>query len=265
MKIRNKIVVVTGASSGIGRVTALALAKRGAKVWAVARDMQRLEALAAEHDGITPMRCDVSSNDDRAALIAAAGPVDILVNNAGLGYSGLVEIMPAFEVRRLFEINVLGLIDLTQRVLPGMLARKKGHIVNVSSVAGYVSSPPLTVYAATKFAVTGFTDGLRREMAGRGVGVALINPGPVNTEWGPRSMGYLPLEGSTPLKGTVGVPAWTVSNAIIHSIWMSGVPGWETIAVPRLAGLVRLGTIPAVTRLVDLSAFASRGVGRTTP
>ena len=257
VRIRQKTIIVTGASSGIGRATALLLARRGATVWAVARDMKRLEALAAEHERITPFRCDVSSNDDRAALVAAAGAVDVLVNNAGLGYSGLVETMPAFEVRRLFEINVLGLIDLTQRVLPGMLARKRGHIVNVSSVAGYVSSPPLTVYAATKFAVNGFTDGLRRELAGRGVGVALINPGPVNTEWGPRSMGYLPVEGSAQVKGT-GVPAWTVSHAIARSITFSKVPGWQTIAVPRVAGLVRLATIPVVTRLVDASAFASR-------
>lgn len=232
-------------------------------MWAVARDLKRLEALAAEQERITPFRCDVSSNDDRDALVAAAGEVDVLVNNAGLGYSGLVETMPAFEVRRLFEINVLGLIDLTQRVLPGMLSRRRGHIVNVSSVAGYVSSPPFTVYAATKFAVNGFTDGLRRELAGRGVGVTLINPGPVRTEWGPRSMGYLPIEGSAEVKGA-GVPAWTVSHAIAHSITMSGVPGWETIAVPRVAGLVRLATIPIVTRLVDASAFASRQVGRTT-
>lgn len=240
-------------------MTALLLARKGATVWAVARDLKRLEVLAAEHERITPWRCDVSSNDDRAALVDAAGPVDILVNNAGLGYSGLVETMPAFEVRRLFEINVLGLIDLTQRVLPGMLERRRGHIVNVSSIAGYVSSPPLTVYAATKFAVNGFTDGLRRELAGRGVGVTLINPGPVNTEWGPRSAGYLPLEGAPEVKGR-GVPAWTVSHAIARSITMGAIPGWQTVAVPRVAGLVRLVTIPVVTRLVDASAFASRRV-----
>jgi len=264
VRIRQKTIVVTGASSGIGRHTALLLARKGASVWAVARDMKRLEALAAQQDRITPFRCDVSSDADRAALVEAAGPVDVLVNNAGLGYSGMVETMPAFEVRRLFEINVLGVIDLTQRVLPGMLARKRGHIVNVSSVAGYVATPPLTVYAATKFAVNGFTDGLRRELAGRGVSVALINPGPVNTEWGPRSMGYLPVEGAPEVKG-VGVPAWTVSHAIARSITLAAVPGWDTIAVPRVAGLVRLITIPILTRLVDGSAFASRTITRSNP
>jgi len=228
----------------------------------VARDLARLESLAAEAENVTPFRCDVSVDSDRDALVAAVGSVDVLVNNAGLGYSGLVEAMGPTDVRRLFEINVLGLIDLTMRVLPGMLDRRRGHIVNVASIAGYISSPPLTVYSATKFAVQGFTDGLRRELIGRGVGVTLINPGPVNTEWGPRSMGYEPLEGSAPLKGTVGVPAWAVSHAIARGILMGAFPGYQTIAVPRVAGLTRLGAIPGIARLVDVGALGGRTIGR---
>ncbi|MGH8921743.1 MAG: SDR family NAD(P)-dependent oxidoreductase, partial [Actinomycetes bacterium] len=108
MRIRGSTVVVTGASSGIGRDAAARLAARGAKVWAVARNRPRLEDLAAHHPGITPFPADVSVEADRAALVeavAAAGPVDVLVNNAGLGWSGLIQDMPADEVRKLFEVN----------------------------------------------------------------------------------------------------------------------------------------------------------------
>src|SRR5215210_763235 len=171
MELTDTRVLVTGASTGIGHVTALRLADRGARVWAAARDEQRLKSLAAEHPAIVPVPADVARDTDRAALVEACEPVDVLINNAGLGWKGLVEDMTPAEVRQLFDVNVLALIDLTQRVLPGMLERGRGHIVNVGSIAGYVAAPGETVYCATKFAVQGFTDGLRREVAGRGVDV----------------------------------------------------------------------------------------------
>jgi short-subunit dehydrogenase len=169
MELDGTRVVVTGASTGIGRVTALRVARKGARVWAAARDEGRLEALAGEHAGIVPVPSDVADDADRAALVKEAEPVDVLVNNAGIGWNGVVESMPPEKVRQLFDVNVLALIDLTQRVLPGMLERRRGHIVNVGSMAGYVAAPGETVYSATKFAVQGFTDGLRREVARRGV------------------------------------------------------------------------------------------------
>src|SRR5215216_5156255 len=176
-------VIVTGASTGIGRVTALRLAGQGARVWAAARDERRLESLAAEHPGITAVPADVADDADRATLVKQCDPVDVLVNNAGIGWKGVVEAMPPDKVRELFDVNVLALIDLTQRVLPGMLERHHGHVVNVGSIAGYVSAPGETVYCATKFAVQGFTDGLRREVVRRGVDVTLIAPGPIKTEF----------------------------------------------------------------------------------
>ena len=146
-------VIVTGASTGIGRVTALRLARRGARVFAAARDERRLQALAAEHPEIVAAPCDVADDADRAALVKQCGPVDVLVNNAGVGWQGVVEAMPSDKVRQLFEVNVLALIDLTQRVLPGMLERRLGHIVNVGSIAGYVASParPSTARRSTRY------------------------------------------------------------------------------------------------------------------
>ena len=250
--MRDSRVLVTGASSGIGRETAVALASRGARVLAVARSADELQELEAEHPGITAHPADVTVEADRAGVVEAAGPVDVLVNNAGRGWTGIVEDMAFDEVRSLFELNVLALIDLTQRVLPQMLARRSGQIVNVASIAGYVAAPPLTVYSATKFAVQGFTDGLRREVSGRGVEVTLINPGPVNTRFFARSTREQ--TGTDAAAPAFSVPAWTVANAIVRSIERAALPGYDTVAVPRVAGFSRLATLPGASFLIDAGA-----------
>jgi uncharacterized protein len=261
MRVQDRAVIVTGASSGIGRETALLLAKRGARVWAVGRNEARLKEVADTDPRIQPFVADVKDDDDRARLVGAVDEVDILINNAGLGWTGTVEEMPAADVRNLFETNVLALIDLTQRVLPGMLQRKRGHIVNVASIGGYVSTPPFTVYCATKFAVQGFTDGLRRETLGRGVDVTLVNPGPINT----RFLGRANVGDTSEVEAhsTPGVPAWVVARAIARAIRFGGVPGYDTVAVPRLVGVARLGAAPGVSMLLDAGARLTRGVDLT--
>ncbi|MGH9062903.1 MAG: SDR family NAD(P)-dependent oxidoreductase [Acidimicrobiales bacterium] len=260
MRIKGSTIVVTGASSGIGRDTAVRLAGRGARVWAVARNRERLDSLVAGSDGITAFRADLSVDADRAALVeavSAEGPLDVLVNNAGLGWMGLIAGMPAEDVRQLFEVNVIGLIDLTQRVLPAMLERRRGHIVNVGSVAGWVAVPPISVYSATKFAVVGFSEALRREVQGLGVTVCLVNPGPLDTEFEARAQGLA--DGTGPLLRASGLMRGSLAaRAIVRSIRFAGVPGWGTIAVPRLMGLGRLGSLPVVDRLVDVGALVSR-------
>src|SRR3981189_679481 len=138
MELDGTRVIVTGASTGIGRVTALRPPGQGARVFPAARDERRLDALAAEHPEIVSAPCDVADDADRAALVKQCDPGDVPVNTAGVGGQGVVEPMPPEKVRQLFEVNVLALIDLTQRVLPGMLERRCGHIVNVGSIAGYV-------------------------------------------------------------------------------------------------------------------------------
>ena len=247
-------VIVTGASTGIGRVTALRLARRGARIFAAARDERRLEALAAEHPEIVAAPCDVADEADRATLVKQSEPVDVLVNNAGLGWKGMVEDMPPDKVRQLFDVNVLALIDLTQRVLPGMLERGRGHVVNVGSIAGYVSAPGETVYCATKFAVQGFTDGLRREVVRRGVDVTLIAPGPIKTEFMARIRTGEPA--GQPGALDYGLPPESVAKAIERALTRTRVPGYRTITVPRIGGFSRLGAAPGLARATDL---ATRG------
>ena len=258
MHLRGLTVVLTGASSGIGRASALLLASRGARVWAVARSEGPLDELAAEHPGITPLVADVAVDDDRAAVVEKAGRVDVLVNNAGIGWLGAVAEMPPDQVRKLFEVNVLGLIDLTQRVLPGMLERRRGHVVNVASVASWVAVPPLTVYSATKFAVQGFSEGLRREVAGAGVRVSTVNPGPVATRFGPRARDEdRPTEGMG--EGLMpGVPVSLAARAVVRAIRMGGIPGYATIAVPRVVGLSRVGALPGARLVVDAGTALTR-------
>ena len=265
MRIADRVIVVTGASSGIGWATALHLAGRGARVIAAARNESRLAQLAAAADkaghGLTTLRCDVNVEDDRVALVAAAddaGGADVIVNNAGLGWMGIVERMPAEDVRTLFETNVLSLIDLTQKVVPGMLDRGRGHVVNIASAISWVSFPPYTVYAATKWAVQGFTEGLRREVIGRGVTAATINPGPIATEFFDRSAGATGGDGSP----TVGPGTGFVARAVTRSIRLRHVPGYQVIAVPRVVGLTRVAGLPVIGRAVDVATLPNRLFGR---
>ena len=259
MQLRDLSVVVTGASSGIGRAAAVLLAGKGARVWAVARSEGPLDELAAGHPGITPVVADVAVDEDRAAVVEQAGAVDVLVNNAGIGWLGNVEDMPPEQVRKLFDINVLGLVDLTQRVLPGMLERGRGHVVNVASVASWIAVPPLTVYSATKFAVQGFSEGLRREVAGRGVAVTTVNPGPVATRFGHRARSEDPLTERMGAGLMPGVPVSLAARAVVRAIRMGGAPGYATISVPRVAGLARLAALPGARLVVDAGAALTRG------
>jgi short-subunit dehydrogenase len=226
-------------------------------VWAVARSERALNDLAARQSGITPFVADVSDPEGRAALVEAAGEVDILVNNAGVGWGGLVENMPAESVRQLFEVNVLALIDLTQRVLPGMLQRSRGHLVNVASVASWVATPGLSVYSSTKFAVQGFSDGLRRELLGRGVAVTTINPGPVATRFASRGDENRPTDqiGDDRMPG---VPASTVADEIVRAVQFDGLPPYDVVPVPRSLEGVRLASLPGASTMMDAAAMLAR-------
>lgn len=271
MKLQGTRALVTGASMGIGAATARRLAKAGVEVVAVARNEERLRGLSTALPGtaapITPLAADLLKAEERARVIEQAGDVDILVNNAGLGTMGLVEQMSADEVRHLFELNVIALIDLTQLVLPAMLAREHGHISNIGSVISHFAAPPLTVYAATKFAVEGFTDGLRREVASSGVGVSLIQPGPVRTGFWERAESGDRTDVAD--KGGVGIPAEWVAAAIERAVRNDHRPGYATVGVPRAVGLGRLADIPTVSWILDQgSRFAPRsipGMGQRAP
>jgi NAD(P)-dependent dehydrogenase (short-subunit alcohol dehydrogenase family) len=258
--LRGRVVVLTGASAGIGRDTAVRLAARGAVVVGAARDLARLESLAADAPGVEPVRCDVSVAADREALVAGVlerhGRIDALVNNAGLGWEGLVEQMPAEKVEQLWAVNVVGLVELCRLVLPSMLAARSGDIVNISSMAGHATFPPFSVYCATKAAVNGFTESLRREVRFRGVRVHLILPGPIETEWLPRSQGFEPLPGSAENRFGGFSPIW-VARAIERCLTRPGPP--RTASVPRVLGAGRVLHLYGVRQAADvLTAFGAR-------
>lgn len=190
-RLQGKVALVTGASAGIGEAAALALAEEGASVVVTARRVERLEALAerirALGSDALPYAADVASLEDVRSLTDAAlerfGRIDILVNNAGL-----MPLSPLSEVRvdewtRMIDVNVKGVLHCISTVLPGMMERKSGHIVNVGSLAGRRPFPGGTVYSATKFAVRSLSWGMHLELgAAHGIRVTDIQPGFVSTE-----------------------------------------------------------------------------------
>lgn len=188
--LKDRIALVTGASSGIGEATALALAEQGAKVAIAARRKDRLDQLAAKLAalGAEPLVlvADIASEAEAQRVVKEAeahyGRLDILVNNAGVMYLEPVAEADLGRWRHMLELNVLSMIASTQAVLAGMRARREGHIVNISSVAGRVANPNAAAYAATKFGVVGFSESLRREVYKDNIRVSVIEPGMVDTE-----------------------------------------------------------------------------------
>lgn len=190
MDLEGKVAAITGASSGIGEATALALAAAGASVALTARRADRLEELVGrirdEGGTAVALPADIANEDQARAFIAHAyehlGRLDVLVNNAGLMLLGPVEGAETEQWRRMIDVNVLGLLYCTHAALPVMRAQGGGHIVNVSSVAGRRAGFGAAVYNLTKFGVCGFSEALRQEALHAAVRVTLIEPGYVETE-----------------------------------------------------------------------------------
>ncbi|HEY9023662.1 MAG TPA: oxidoreductase [Burkholderiaceae bacterium] len=178
---------VTGAARGIGlRIVEAALAA-GDAVVATSRDAASLRERFAGNDALLPVPLDVTDEKQAAAAVAAAldrfGRIDVLVNNAGFGLLGAVEEASADEVRRLYETNVFGLLNVTRAALPSMRERRRGHVLNISSVGGYQSGAGFGVYCSTKFAVEGLSEALHAELAPLGVHVTVVEPGYFRTEF----------------------------------------------------------------------------------
>ncbi len=184
---------ITGCSTGFGRAIALAALERGDNVVATARDSASLRELSAAHPGrVLPLDLDVTDAERVRSAVAQAierfGAIDVLVNNAGYGYRSAVEEADPADVAELFDTNLFGPIELIKSVLPGMRARRSGAIVNISSVAAVFSFPGSGYYSATKFALEGLSEGLRKEVEPLGIRVLLVEPGAFRTDFAGRSL-----------------------------------------------------------------------------
>ena len=185
--------LITGCSTGFGRELARAVLDRGHRAVVTARNPESIRDLAAGRpaDQVHVQQLDVTDQSEVLAVVQAAeeifGGVDVLVNNAGIGYFGAIEESDEAEVRRMFEINVWGLSAMTRAVLPGMRRRRRGHIINISSIGGLRAFPAVGYYNATKFAVVGFSDALSQEVAPLGIKVTVVEPSGFRTDWAGRS------------------------------------------------------------------------------
>lgn len=184
--------LITGCSTGFGRELAKAVLARGYRAVVTARNPEQVADIATGHaDRALVTRLDVTDPTQVTESVrqaeASFGSIDVLVNNAGIGYFGAVEESEEAEVRRMFEINFFGLAQMIHAVLAGMRKRRRGHIVNISSIGGLTTFPSVVYYNATKFAVEGLSEGLAQEVAPLGIRVTLVEPSGFRTDWAGRS------------------------------------------------------------------------------
>ncbi|SHF38704.1 hypothetical protein SAMN05443144_10828 [Fodinibius roseus] len=191
MKIRRKLVVITGASRGIGKAVALNLAKKGARVILVARDRDKLREAANEimnrNGEAHALICDVADGEMVRRIcreiVKLYGNPDILINSAGFGVWKPFMDITEEEHRQMMDVNYWGTYYFIRELLPSMIEKKSGKIVNISSGSGKFALPVTSGYSASKFAVVGLSEALHRELLGTGVGVSCLNPGSVKTDF----------------------------------------------------------------------------------
>jgi short-subunit dehydrogenase len=187
-ELKGKIIAITGASSGIGEVMAREFANAGAVPVLLARSIDKLEAIAKTLPGKQAFyRMDVRSDEQVTETVRQIaetfGRIDVWINNAGYGVFEKLQDASMDTLQDMMDVNYLGTARCTKAVLPFMLSAGAGHIVNVASMAGKIGTPKATAYSATKHAVLGFTNSLRMELAGTGIQVTAVNPGPIATSF----------------------------------------------------------------------------------
>jgi short-subunit dehydrogenase len=243
------IVVITGASSGVGKETAFLLAGSGAMTVLLARNQGKLKSVAAaiEQKGgrAVTFTADISDAEQVASvfgkIIARFGKIDILVNCAGFGVFERVDEMDLETIRKMFGVNVVGLIACTKAVLPQMIRQHSGQIVNIASIAGKIATMHSAVYSATKHAVIGFSNGLRLDLKNTGVSVTVVNPGPIRTPFFKTadpdghytaSVGRFMMDPS--FVAAKVIRAIRIKKREINLPWYMGFGGWLYQLCPRL-------------------------------
>jgi short-subunit dehydrogenase len=234
MRIQGRVVLITGASEGIGAATAREFEKRGARLSLIARTAEKLVKVG----GPDTLRTtgDITSEEMRRNLVertmAHFGDIDILVNNAGMGFYSPAWNVPMPETRALLELNLLAPLALTQLVVPYMRERKRGVIVNVSSIAGKVTLPWFTLYSVSKFALGSLTDGLRMELKRDGIHAMTVCPGYVKTHFQSHALGTRPPQ--SVMKGQqYAISADECAEAIARGVEREA----RTVVVPRIFGM----------------------------
>ncbi|PED50142.1 oxidoreductase [Bacillus cereus] len=191
-RLQNKVIVITGASSGIGEQVAMQVAAQGATPVLMARTEEKLQALVDKiketyntpcYDYVLDVSEEMEVQSVFSKVLQEVGRIDILVNNAGFGIFKTFEDASMDEVKDMFQVNVFGLVACTKAVLSYMVNKNEGHIINIASLAGKIATPKSSAYAATKHAVLGFTNSLRMELANTDIYVTAINPGPIDTNF----------------------------------------------------------------------------------
>jgi NAD(P)-dependent dehydrogenase (short-subunit alcohol dehydrogenase family) len=230
--------LITGCSTGIGREIARAALEAGHSVAVTARNVDAVADFVDQFgDRALALPLDVTNRDQITSAVGevekAFGGIDVLVNNAGYGYMAAVEEGEDAEVRKLFDTNYFGVVDTLKTVLPGMRARRSGHVINISSMTGLVANPPNAYYSSTKFALEALTEALAKEVGPLGIKVTAIEPGAFRTDWAARSM----QESSTPIgdyDDNVGARKTLIKQFADH---LPGDPRKVAEAVLMVAGL----------------------------
>lgn len=243
MRLNGAVVLLTGASSGIGAASATRLARLGARLVLSGRDRERLDTLASRLDAHA-VPAELTDPGAAERLVEQAnephGRIDVLISNAGAGWAGEFAKMPPEEIDRVVALNLLAPARLARAVLPGMLARGCGHLTFVSSIAGYVGVREEAAYAAAKAGLNTLAESLRLEVASAGIGVSVLAPGVVDTEFFQRR--GAPYQRGTPKP----IPAGAVADALVRAIERDQpetfVPGWL-----RLPARLR-GAVPGIFR-----------------
>lgn len=256
MDFKDRVVLITGASTGIGRSLAIELAARGAMIAGCARSRERLEDTLGVVQSKSPssmvVACDVGSHEQVRAMvqeiIARFGRIDVLINNAGVGMRRPFAETSLDTIEAMLRTNYLGAVYCTHEVLPGMLERGFGHIVNISSVAGKIASLNLAGYCASKFALNGFSESLYHELKPHGIGVSIICPGPVKTEF---NKAFAETPPKSPALLIVGTDA--VVRAVIRAIEGKR---FEIVLPRSLAAICWLrGVLPTLYRALSHRFF----------